>query len=584
MPKRLRNKTRQQKKLWGFCSRRKGNLKTALLLALIRNTLGITQIFAVILVIRGIFGTVSTETAFWGSIGMAALCVVGNFLISYFEQLSTLKAGLYSVADQRISVAKQLRKMPLGYFRQAQAENITATLTGTLQGIEMASTMTMVGIVSGLFSSAAMCVFMLFYDWHLGITTLLAIACYLMVVGWQMKVSRKEAPARQKCQTRLMTAALTFLQGIRVIKSCGCQDGGEDLQQAIRDSRDDNVGLTDKSMPSQFAAHLTIAVFESILLVQTVFFTLNGSYSLEKTIVMIMFSLFALASLNQAGSILSMIGMVESGLQELEQIRSAPTMEDSRDHGFPETQEVTLQNVNFFYGDRQILHDITARMEPHTLTALIGPSGSGKTTLCQLIARFHDAASGTITLGGVDIKKIPYETLMEKISIVFQNVYLFEDTVLNNIRFGRPDATMEEVYAAARAARCDEFIRALPQGYDTMVLEGGSNLSGGEKQRISIARAILKNSPIIILDEATSALDAESERAFFDAVDALTKNRTVIMIAHRLATVKRADQILAIRDGRLVQQGSPEKLCNEPGLYRDFLDSRKQAADWSLRS
>ena len=570
------------KKLWKFTGKRKNHLISALILSFLRSTLGITQIFAIILTVRGVTGAMEPGKALWAVVGLTAACVLGNFVISYAEQLANLKAGMYSVADQRIAMAARLRKMPLGFFRQEQAENIVATLNGTMQGIEMASTMTLVGIVSGLFSSVALGIFMLFYDWRLGLITAAGIVCYLLVVRWQMVVSRKAAPERQAAQTGLATAALTFLQGVRVIKSFRFQNGDESLQKAIDESRRANLGLTDKSMASQFSAHVVIALFEGLLLSAAVFFTIRGDYDLERAIVMVIFAFFALASLNQAGSILSMIGMVESGLREVEQIEEAPVMEETKAPKAPQSQAIHLEQVRFAYGDHEILHGITADIAPHTLTAVIGPSGAGKTTLCQLIARFHDIPSGSISIGGADIRDIPYETLMEKISIVFQNVYLFEDSILNNIRFGRPDASLEEVQAAARAARCDDFIKALPQGYDTQVLEGGSNLSGGEKQRISIARAILKDSPIIILDEATSALDAESEGAFFDAVDALIEDKTVIMIAHRLSTVRRADQILAIRDGKLVQQGSPAELAEQPGLYADFLASRQQAAGWNL--
>ena len=225
---------------------------------------------------------------------------------------------------------------------------------------------------------------------------------------------------------------------------------------------------------------------------------------------------------------------------------------------------------------------ISTVIQPKSLTAIIGPSGSGKTTLCQLIPRFRDVSSGSITIGGADVRNIPAGELMGKISMVFQNVFLFEDTILNNIRFGKPDATLEEVRQAAVAARCDEFIMALPDGYSTMVTEGGSSLSGGEKQRISIARAILKNAPIIILDEATSALDAENEHEILAAIEELTKNKTVIMIAHRIPSIKRADHIIAIRDGHIVQEGTHEELYAENGLYADFIAARKQAAGWVL--
>ena len=572
------------KRLWNFSAKRRKKLTAALALSFLRSALGITQILAVILAVRVVTGGLAAQRGIWGIAGLTVLCVAGGFVLSYFEQLNTLKAGMYTVADQRTAVARRLRRMPLGFFRQTEAEHIAATLTTTLQGVEMASTMTMVGIVSGLFNAAAMFLFMLWYDLPVGLIVGVGVVVYLLVVRWQMQSSRRDAPARQTAQTALSTAALTFLQGIRVTKAF-CFSGGDDsLQQAVKDSCDANIRLTDRSMPSQFAAHLVIGVFESLLLVATVAGVVSqGRFGLEKAIVLLIFSFFAFASLDQAGSILSMIGMVESGLDEVADIQSAPLLSEG-DGKAPEGQDIVLEHVDFSYGDRQVIRDVSACIRPNTMTAVIGPSGSGKTTLCRLIARFQDVNGGRITIGGEDVRNIPYDRLMEQISMVFQNVYLFEDTILNNIRFGRPDATLEEVRAAAKAARCDDFIMELPQGYETMVLEGGSSLSGGEKQRISIARAMLKDAPIIILDEATSALDAENERAFFDAVDELTRNRTVITIAHRLTTVERADQIQAIREGELVQQGSPARLREEPGLYADFLASRQAAKGWTLQN
>lgn len=246
-----------------------------------------------------------------------------------------------------------------------------------------------------------------------------------------------------------------------------------------------------------------------------------------------------------------------------------------------ETIKRKERNVTFSYGENEVLHNISTTIKPQSFTAVIGPSGSGKTTLCQLIPRFRDVTAGNVRIGGADIRYMEMEELMKKVSMVFQKVYLFEDTILNNIRFGKPDATLEEVREAAKAARCDDFIMALPNGYDTMVEEGGSNLSGGEKQRISIARAMLKDAPIVILDEATSALDAENEHEILAAIDELTHNKTVIMIAHRIQSVQKADHIIAVDRGRIVQEGTHEELIQKKGLYADFIAARTEAVGGS---
>ena len=570
-------------KIWEFSNNRHGSLTKALFFSFIRSVFGITQIFAIILTINVLMGEADVRSSVIKIIVLTLICILGNFFTSYIEQINTLTTGFFMIGDKRVEVGNTLRRVPLGFFNQSSTGRITATLTTTLSGVETASTMVMIGIISGLFSSFALFVFMLFYDWRIGIITGAGMLAYLMVVGWQMKVSKKNAPALTKAQADLAESALTFLQGIKVTKAFSFKKGDRRLKKTIQGSCDANIDLTTVSMPSQVIGHLTIAGFESLILLLSLYFGfVTKDISLVQTIVLMIFSFMVYASLNQAGSMLSMIGLLDSGLEEIAQIEEAEQMKEEEPVQKTDSEEICFDHVSFAYGDHEVLHDINTVIKPRSLTAIIGPSGSGKTTLCQLIPRFRDVCDGSITIGGADVRHVKYEELMGKISMVFQNVYLFEDTIFNNIRFGKPDATLEEVRKAAKAARCDEFIMALPNGYDTMVGEGGSSLSGGEKQRISIARAMLKDSPIIILDEATSALDAENEHEILAAIDELTKDKTVIMIAHRLKTVEKADHIIAIDGGRIVQEGTHSKLLNEPGLYADFIKIRQKASGWKL--
>lgn len=478
-----------------------------------------------------------------------------------------------------------LRKVPLGFFNDVSAGKITAVLTTTLSGVETAAAMAVINIVSGLFQALVYFVFMLLYDWRIGILSGAGMLAYLLVVSWQMKVSRKNAPEAQAAQNRLAEAALTFLQGIKVTKAFSFQKGDARLKEAIQGSSDANIRLTDTSMPSQFASSLVIAVFESGILLATLFFCFVAEdISVVKTIVLLIYSFMVYSSLNQAGSMLSMIGILDTGLSEVETLEKTEQLVCEKPVQKADDHEIIFDRVSFSYGANEVLHSVSTTIRPQSLTAVIGPSGSGKTTLCQMIPRFRDVSEGKITIGGADVRHMEYEDLMKKISMVFQKVYLFEDTILNNIRFGKPDATLEEVRAAAKAARCDDFIMALPDRYDTRIAEGGNSLSGGEKQRISIARAILKDSPIIILDEATSALDAENEHEILAAIDELTRNKTVIMIAHRIQTVQKADHIIAIENGRIVQEGTHEQLVKEPGLYGNFIAVRQKASGWKLEN
>ena len=273
---------------------------------------------------------------------------------------------------------------------------------------------------------------------------------------------------------------------------------------------------------------------------------------------------------------------INTELDRLEEVTDIPKMDTSSEKLVVSHYDISLEHISFGYGGRQVIHDISLEIPEHTTCAIVGPSGSGKTTLCNLIARFWDVQEGTVRIGGKDVRDYTADSVLEYISMVFQNVYLFHDSVENNIRFGRPEATHEQVVAAAKRACCHDFILSLPEGYDTIIGEGGSTLSGGEKQRISIARAILKDAPIIILDEATSSVDPENEQALLSAIQELTKDKTLISIAHRLSTVRNADQIIVIDQGRVVQQGKHNELLQKDGIYRKFLSLRTRATGWHL--
>ncbi len=571
------------KKIWEISQKQHKALVQGLVFSFCRAVFGVTQIFSILTVIEVVQGHLAVKSGMFRVALLMFVCVLGSFVTSYVEQIRSMETGFFMTADKRVGIAGFLRKLPLGYFTESASEKVAGTLTTTLSGVETAAAMVMVGIVSGLFNSVTLFVFLLVYDWQVGLLMGVGMLAYLAVVNRQMHLSRKSAPAQQKAQTELAASCLNFLRGIKVTKAFCVGQGDQKLKQAVEDSCRENIRLTSVSMPLQFLASLTVAVFESGLLLFSLFQCFGqGQIDLTRAVLLLMFSFMAYASLHQAGSMLSMIGLLDTGLAEAARIEQQAALSVLEPQQTGQSQEIRLENVSFSYGEREVLHQISTVIRPRSLTAVIGPSGSGKTTLCRLIPRFQDVSAGRITIGGADIRHIPYDALMAQISMVFQNVYLFEDTILNNIRFGKPEATLAEVRAAAKAARCDEFIMALPDGYDTVVEEGGASLSGGEKQRISIARAILKDAPIILLDEATSALDAENEQEILAAINELTANKTVVMIAHRIQTVQKADHIIAMKDGRICQEGIHATLKDQPGLYRDFLQSREAAAGWRL--
>jgi len=314
----------------------------------------------------------------------------------------------------------------------------------------------------------------------------------------------------------------------------------------------------------------------------SVYFCLTGSMPLLNAVVMVISSFILFSALETGGAFTSLLKNVEIATEKAQAILDLPTIDIDGKDIQPESFDIDVENVDFSYEKRRIIDNISVHIPEKTTTAIVGPSGGGKTTLCHLISRFWDVDGGCVKLGGTDVREYSMDSLMKNFSFVFQNVYLFSDTIANNIRFGQPEASMEQVTEAAKKACCHDFIMSLPNGYDTIIGEGGASLSGGEKQRISIARAIMKNAPIIILDEATANVDPENEKELTEAIEALTKEKTILMIAHRLKTVRNADNILVIDKGRIAEQGTHEQLMQQDGIYKRFVDSRELAIGWKV--
>ena len=308
----------------------------------------------------------------------------------------------------------------------------------------------------------------------------------------------------------------------------------------------------------------------------------GGHMALLNCVMLCICSFLLTEGLEQAGTQSSLLRVVDTCVDQANDILNLPAMDISGAALAPERYDLRAEDIRFSYDQKPIIGGVTLDIPERTTTAIVGPSGSGKTTLCHLLSRFWDVDGGHVTLGGHDVREYDMDSLMRNFSFVFQNVYLFRDTVANNIRFGQPDAPMEKVIAAAKKARCHDFIMKLPQGYDTVIGEAGGTLSGGERQRLSIARAMMKDAPIIILDEATANVDPENEKELMEAISQLTQEKTVIMIAHRLKTVRHADQILVVDKGQIVQRGTHEELMKQDGIYRRFITGRRQAVSWKL--
>ena len=380
-----------------------------------------------------------------------------------------------------------------------------------------------------------------------------------------------------------MGAVLEQVHGMGVIKSFNLiGKGDKKVREALEYNCKSNLDIEKLFTPYTIAQGMALHLFSVAMMLAAVIFYGSGTMGLPEALMSVIMSFLVFAQIESAGSGLSIMRVVESSIDHANRTDAIPQMDSAGQAIAPAAHEIALENVSFSYEQKEILHDISLRIPHGTTTAIIGPSGSGKTTLCNLMARFWDVDAGAVKIGGRDVKDYTLESLMEQMSFVFQNVYLFADTIENNIRFGRPGASRREVVAAAKKACCHDFISALPQGYDTVIGEGGATLSGGEKQRVSIARAMLKDAPIVILDEATANVDPENEDRLQTAIEELTRDKTIVMIAHRLKTVRHADQILVVDEGRIVQQGRHEELMEQKGIYADFVLGREEANSWKL--
>lgn len=571
------------KSVWNFSKKRQGSLVKILILSFIEGIFVMLKMIAIILAVNAMFNSNLMDNYIYKVMILGIVCIIGVFGFGYFTQLGSVSVGFEMAKDKRLYFGSLFKKLYLGFFSKNPVGNINSTLTTSISTVEQVAPIILIHVIGGILSAISIVLGFAYYEWQVSVVIFAGILTYLFVVNYQMKISRREAPKRQLAQTKLTESAIEFIQGISVIKAFGMGEKDERVKKDIDGSCVNNINLSEKSIPSSIGAGLTIQLFEIMIISYAFFMWNSGEISPQKAINLLIMSFVIFQSVSQAGSILSMIGLLDSSLKDISSMENAEEIKVLSPIQNIKSNEIEFKNVSFSYGKGEVLKGISVALKPNTLTAIIGPSGSGKTTFCKLIPRFYDVSEGEILIGGAKITNISTEELMKNISMVFQNVYLFEDTIMNNIRLARPNASDEDIISAAKKARCHDFIKSLQKGYETKIGEAGSTLSGGEKQRIAIARAILKDAPIVILDEFTSALDVENEHHILQAIDNLVQNKTVIMIAHRLETVRKADNIIVLDKGEIVQEGTHNELITQDGIYKSFISIREQANKWSFK-
>lgn len=570
------------RKIYDFAGNWQGVLKKSVAFSLLHSIFDMFQIAALFLILIGLTEGMTLQIIVF-TLLLLIIGILGKIYCSYISDFSQTKVGYYMCAEKRIHVGDRMKYMPMGYFNDHSLGKLTSAVTTTIGDVENNAPSVLITVVHGFVHVVVITIVMFFFDWRIGSLCCLGILLFLVCNSMMQKKSQKISLERQRAQEDLVGATLEYIQGMNIVKSFNLGgNSNQKMKQAIEESRVRNTKLETVFIPYGAAQQFVLRLISVSIMFCSILFYLQGSMTLVYCLLMCVASFLIFSELEKAGGKSFALRLIESSIDKINEIDETPIMDLSGQNITPPNMDIELKDVSFSYGEHQIFRCINLSVPSRTTLAIVGPSGSGKTTLCSLIARFWDVQSGSITLGGTDIRDYTLDKLLSNFSIVFQNVYLFADTIENNIRFGKPDASHDEVVRVAKKACCHDFIMALPQGYDTVIGESGATLSGGEKQRISIARAILKDAPIVILDEATSSVDPENESDLQAAIESLTESKTVITIAHRLKTVKNADQIVVIADGKITQRGTHEQLKMQSGIYADFINIRHKTTGWKL--
>lgn len=546
---------------------------------------GLLPIAAVFLVLIELQNGQPITGQTWGIvIGLIAGGLILRMIFKYLVYRLQSTAGFEFVARERIALGDRLRNVPMGFFHDNSVGDITATVTTDLNFLENYSMHILDKVTTGVLSMIVMAGCILAFDWRIGLIFVAGILLSFPIYSHMQKKGKALSAKRQKIQSEAVAATLEYVQGISVVKSFNmCDKNLSDIEDAYESNAAASYGVERVFTPLNMTYSMVFRISACMIMLCAGILAVGGDLSFANLAVILIASFTIFNPIEVMGQMTTMIRTMDAALDRVERIKQAKKIdEDGRDIPL-DSFDIGFEHVSFAYENgNPILKDVSFSIPQGSMTAIVGPSGGGKTTITRLIARFWDVQEGSITIGGHDVKEFTCDSLLKNMSMVFQNVYLFHDTIENNIKFGCPDATHEQVVEAAKKACCHDFISALPQGYDTVIGEGGSTLSGGEKQRISIARAMLKDAPIILLDEATASVDPENEVHLQQAISALVKNKTLIVIAHRLSTIRDADQILVVDNGKIVEKGVHAELIQQKGIYQKFWNIRQKARNWKL--
>ena len=573
------------RKFFAFCGEENyRKFRLSILLGVLQAMFEALKIPAIACMIRALIrGTVTTQDILLSFVIMAA-SIIGSGLIKAKSMMLQTEGGYDTCAQKRVEIAEHMRYLPMGYFNKNSLGQITSVTTNVMENLENVATRVIMLVCEGLLTTSLIIVMLMLFDWRIALVLFCGFAAFLFANRSLQSAAAGMAPRKIDADEKLVEKVLEYLQGMAEVKAYHLTgEKSRELNSAIAANAGINTAMEMTLIPRMTAQSFIAKLTGTAMIAFSCAFYCAGTMDVLTAVVMVISAFIVYASLETAGNYSALLRVVDVSVDRAQEILDTKQMDVSGEVITPAARDIRADKVVFSYDRRRIIDGISADIPEKTTTAIVGPSGGGKTTLVNLLARFWDVDEGTVTLGGRNVKEYDMDSLMQNFSFVFQNVYLFHDTIADNIRFGQPEASMEEVIAAAKKACCHDFISALPDGYETVIGEGGASLSGGEKQRISIARAMMKDAPVIFLDEATANVDPENENELMQAIQALTDEKTVIMIAHRLKTVEHADQILVVDHGKIVQRGTHADLLGQEGIYRNFIRERREAASWKVK-
>ena len=576
------------KRILAVSGKYKRRIQLAFVFSFLKSLLAKAPIMLAFLALAEFYeGTLAAVDCLLYGIATAA-CVLLQVVFHHIADRLQSAAGFMVFSDMRMELGAHLRRMPMGDFTEGNIGKISSVLSSDMVFIEENCMTVLADMMSYIFAEAIMVIFLLFFNLWIGLAALAIIGIILLIARGMKKEALQDSKDRQEQNENLTEAVLDFVEGIGIIKTYNLLgEKSKELTENFEKSCETNIRFEENHSPYQLWMNIVYGLGVAAIVALSFFLHSQALLSVTFLVGVMLFVSDLFGPIKALYTQATRLTVMNSCMDRIEEVFGEKELPDNGKSSIPENSEapeVAFQNVRFAYGEKDVLHNISFTLPQHTMAALVGPSGGGKSTVANLLARFWNVGAGKVLVRGKDVREVKLADLMDHISMVFQRVYLFQDTIYNNIAMGRPDATREEVMEAAKKSRCYDFIMALPQGFDTVIGEGGESLSGGERQRISIARCILKDAPIVILDEATASVDADNESYIQQAISELCKGKTLLVIAHRLNTIRNADQILVIADGRIAQSGTHEELMEAGGLYRDFVTVRQQSRGWNRRA